>query len=342
MPSINRDISVIIPCRNEEKYIKGAITSILNQTYSQGKLEVIVVDGMSNDNTLEIIQSIQSKDERVKLVVNPAQTTPQAMNLGLKNSTYNLIIRIDAHAEALPMFIEKNVQTLFEDDKIGCAGGKIINVYENKTAELIGLAMSSKFGVGNAVFRVGGEKSQVDTLAFGIYKKSVFDEIGIFNENLIRNQDDELNFRLIQAGYKIIYNPEIQSKYYVRSSYKKLYKQYNQYGYWKVYVNRLHKTITSIRQLIPFFFVCGLFIGGIVSIILPYFYIIYYLGITLYISMALYFGFKQSKNGIKALKISSIFPILHFSYGLGYLKGIIHFMFLNKNPSAQSKTLSRD
>ena len=335
----NPNVSIIIPCRNEEKYISKCVNSILNQDYT-GEIEVLVVDGMSDDKTREIVQNFNNP--KVRLIDNPHQFTPHAMNIGLREASYDLIIRIDAHAIALPSFIQNNVNSIFESEEIMCAGGKIINVYENKISRSIGLAMSSVFGVGNATFRVGGEKKFVDTLAFGIYKKEVFDKIGIFDEDLIRNQDDELNFRLIKSGYKILYNPDIQSEYYVRGSIKKLFKQYYQYGYWKVYVNKKHKTITTVRQMIPLFFVLGLMFGAILSFIVPYFVWLFLGGISMYVLLALYFGIKSAKNITESLKVALIFPILHFSYGWGYLTGIFNFIILGKKPSKRSKAITRD
>ena len=334
------NVSIIIPCRNEEKYIFKCVTSILEQSYSEN-VEILIIDGMSDDNTVSIITGLSSIHQNVKLIENVEQTTPQAMNIGLRAVSYDLIIRIDAHAIALPNFIQKNVDTIFESEEIMCAGGKIINVYENKTSRAIGVAMSSVFGVGNATFRVGGEKKFVDTLAFGIYRKEVFEKIGIFDNDLIRNEDDELNFRLTKNGFKILYNPEIQSEYYVRGSIKKLYKQYYQYGYWKVYVNKKHKTITTLRQMVPLFFVLGLFLSVLLSVLVPVFWYVFGLGVSMYVMMALIFAFKANMKLAGVLKVAMIFPVLHFSYGLGYLLGIIHFLVLGKKPSRKNKEISR-
>jgi GT2 family glycosyltransferase len=201
--------------------------------------------------------------------------------------------------------------------------------------------MSSPFGVGNATFRIGGEKKYVDTLAFGIYRKKVFEVIGNFNEELVRNQDDELNYRLTKNGFKILYDPAIQSQYFVRGSIGKLYKQYFQYGYWKVYVNKLHKAVTSIRQLVPLIFVLGILLGAVITAIFPYFAFLYIPGIALYLTASVYFGIKSAKSVGTGLRVALVFPVLHWSYGIGYLKGIIMFLLFNKKPSKKSKSLSR-
>ncbi len=335
-------VSVIIPCRNEINYIEGCLRSILSQVLSDGKLEIIVVDGMSDDGTREVVKRMMKKDARIKLVDNLAKTTPQAMNLGLATAESQLVLRIDAHAEATPGFIEKNMETIQSSPDVMCAGGAIINVYQNKTAEEIGLAMGSVFGVGNATFRTGGSKQFVDTLAFGVYKKEIFDKIGNFNEELIRNQDDELNYRITEAGYKILYDPSIQSKYFVRGSIEKLNKQYYQYGYWKVYVNKLHKTITTLRQLVPLLFVISLFIGVIISIFFPPFTWLLISGLLLYTLLSIVAGYKAAGSFSQGLRVARVFPVLHFSYGWGYLRGIVDFLILGKKPSNKSKSLTRN
>ncbi len=254
-------ISITIPARNEEKYIEKCILSILSADYPQEKIKIFVCDGLSTDNTREIVSSLSNKHKNIQLIDNEKQTTPFALNLGLKASNCAIKIILGAHAEIDKDFIKNNVSVLNDYPEVGCAGGIIENVYENESAETIGLAMSSAFGVGNAHFRTGSKNGFVDTVAFGAYRKEVFEKIGYFDEDLIRNQDDEFNFRLLQNGFKIYLNSNIKSKYYVRASFSKLYKQYYQYGYWKVYVNKKHKAVTSIRQLVPLFFILFLFLG---------------------------------------------------------------------------------
>jgi len=332
-------VSIIIPCRNEEKYISKNIDSILAQNYN-GELEVLVVDGMSTDKTRQIVKDYNNP--KVRLIDNPHQFTPQALNIGVNNANGDIFIILGGHAYLDENFVTNNVKILQNDKTVGCAGGQILNIYENKTGELISKAMSSVFGVGNATFRTGGKANYVDTVAFGAYYKKIHYQINGFDEDLVRNQDDDYNFKVTKVGYKIYFDPKVISHYYVRGSIKKLFKQYYQYGYWKVYVNKKHKTITTVRQLIPLIFVLGIIGGALLSIFIPTFIWVYLSGIGLYILMAIYFGFKASKKPVEALKISSIFPILHFSYGWGYLVGIIHFILLNKKPSSRSKQSTRN
>ncbi|MFD1551229.1 glycosyltransferase family 2 protein [Putridiphycobacter roseus] len=331
-------VSIIIPCRNEVKYIAKNIDSILSQNYT-GEIEVLVVDGFSDDGTRDLIKKYDHA--LVKLIDNPNKFTPDALNIGVDAAEGDIFIILGGHAYLEESFVKLNVEALQKDKSVGCAGGKIVNIFENETGAIISKAMGSVFGVGNATFRTGGKTGYVDTVAFGAYYKKVHYEIGKFDEDLVRNQDDEYNYKVNKAGYKIFFNPDITSYYYVRGSIKKLFKQYYQYGYWKVYVNKKHGTITTVRQLVPMLFVLGLLFGVFISLLVPLFWWIMLLGVSMYAALALYFGQKVSDHFTEGLKISSVFPILHFSYGSGYLKGIYDFIFIGKKPSQKSKTTSR-
>lgn len=333
-----KTVSIIIPCKNEEQYIEKCITSLLQNTYPQELITIYVCDGLSTDKTVEIVKEISSKNSSVHLLNNTKQTTPFALNLGLRKSEADIKIILGAHAEADANFISENVKTFEIDNKIGCAGGVIENVYENNTSKTIGLAMSSSFGVGNAHFRTGAKDGYVDTVAFGAYKKEVFETIGYFDESLTRNQDDEFNYRLIKNDFKIYLNKKIKSKYYVRGSFNKLFRQYYQYGYWKVFVGKKHKTVTSLRQLIPLFFVLFLITGAISSLFHSYLFYTFLAGVGIYFIAAFIAAFSLKSNPIK---IVFSFLILHISYGFGYLMGILDFLILNKNPTKKSEALTR-
>ena len=334
-------VSITIPARNEEKYIEKCINSIMHSDYPQEKIKVFVCDGLSTDNTRSIVSKLSEQYPNVLLIDNEKQTTPYALNLGLKASNCAIKIILGAHAEIDKDFIKNNVSVLNNYPEVGCAGGIIENVYENESAETIGLAMSSAFGVGNAHFRTGSKNGFVDTVAFGAYRKEVFEKIGYFDEDLIRNQDDEFNFRLLQNGFKIYLNSHIKSKYYVRASFSKLYKQYYQYGYWKVYVNKKHKAVTSIRQLVPLFFVLFLFLGFTLSFFNWILGTLFSLGIVAYLILAIVFASQKSNSFEKIIGIAYTFFLLHFSYGLGYLVGIFDFIALNKGPRKSSQKLTR-
>ena len=337
----------MIPCRNEEKFIARCLDSILTISYPLDNIEVFVCDGMSDDNSRNIIEGYtggsnsKSESNRITLLDNPSKTTQHALNLGINRSSGDFIIILGAHAELDYDYITNCLEAFSKDDKLGCVGGVIENIYEDNQSKGIGYAMSSPFGVGNAFFRTGKKEGYVDTVAFGMYKKEVFDKIGLFDEELVRNQDDEFNFRLTKSGYKIYLSRSIRSKYYVRSSFVKLFRQYYQYGYWKVFVNKKHKTITTLRQLIPFLFVSWLILGGVLSLIIPEIWVLYILANSLYFGLVILFGLLKSINPMIVPSIWLSFFILHISYGLGYLEGIWQFVILNNAPKKKSEQLTR-
>jgi glycosyltransferase involved in cell wall biosynthesis len=323
-------IAIIIPCKNEKGYISKCLDSVIAADYPEQLKQVFVCEGKSNDGTQEIIKEYCAKFSFIGLLINEYQTTPYALNLGIEKANADIIIILGAHAEIYPDYIKQCLECFIADSSIGCAGGIIENVYENKTARVISIAMASSFGVGNAWFRTGGKSGYVDTVAFGAYKKEVFNKVGLFDTDLTRNQDDEFNYRVIKSGFRIYFSEKIKSRYYVRSSFKKLFSQYFQYGFWKVYVNRKHKTITTYRQLAPFFLIVYFLAGLIISLISPAALILYISGLLVYLFLILLFAAITSKRFTHIFGVAVAFLILHISYGTGYAYGCLYFLMLNK------------
>ncbi len=340
---MNKTVSIIIPCRNEENYIKQCIDSFLNQSYPKELIEIIIADGMSTDNTRNIINEISKKNNNVILIDNKKFTAPAGMNLGIKKSNSDIIIIFGAHAYADKEFVKENVLAL-ENEEVGCAGGVITTINDSIKGEAIAEAMSCPFGVGNALFRYAEKEAFVDTVGFGAYYRKFITEIGLFDEELVRNQDDELNFRVQKTGKKILLNPKIKSTYFSRGDFKKLWRQYYQYGFWKVRVIQKHKKPASIRHLIPLMFVLFLLFGGIGSIFSNLIRIGYFSTILLYLILDAVFSLKLSKK--KSLLhfpyLFITFPILHISYGIGFIFGIVNFYIVrSKKVEEKNKEISR-
>ena len=323
-------ISIIIPTRNEEKSIAGCLESVINCDYDLGQIEIIVSDGLSTDRTRTIVEEYQKEYSGIKLINNPSQFTPHGLNRGVESASGEFIMILGAHSEISKNYISSNIQILEENPDIGASGGRIVNAHENPTSEAISLAMSSKFGVGNAKFRTQDYQGYVDTAAFAVYRREVFDKTGMFDENLVRNQDAEFNYRIRQAGYKIFLTSDCYAKYYVRSTFKKLFVQYYQYGFWKIHFNLIHQKITSLRQIFPMLFILILLLTLTSwTFFMPLFYVS--LGLTLlHFLLALYFSFRKFSKLQKILLVFKSFYTLHISYGLGYLLGILNAVFKRK------------
>lgn len=334
------NVSVTIPCKNEVNYIERCVKSVFASSYPMEKIKLYVVDGCSTDGTLLLLEKLSAEYENLVVLSNPQEVTPVSLNIGLKADNAECKIILGAHAEIHPDFIQESVRVLTDRKEVGCVGGIILNQYENEVAEWIGMAMASPFGVGGVTFRTGGKDGYVDTVAFGAYRAEVFEKVGYFDEDLVRNQDDEFNFRVIKGGYKIWFTEKIVSNYFVRGSYPKLYKQYYQYGYWKVFVNVKHQTVTTLRQLVPAFFVLYLWLTA-VSLIFPLTFAFNALFGIVYIAGGLYFARKKTESWRSQLQVLKTFFILHYSYGLGYLNGVKDFLILRRKPSRRNQEISR-
>ena len=339
----NKVISIVIPCRNEENYISKCLDSIIESDYPLKYIEVKVIDGMSNDNTRKIIQEYSNRYNFIEVIDNLKQKTPYAFNLGIQHSSSEFLMIMGARHILSKNYISYSIKKLESDSLLGCIGGVVINSYENEISETISKAMNSSFGVGVGNFRTNfTEEIYVDTIGTPVYKASIFKELGLFDEQLTRNQDDEFNYRVTQVGYKIMSSGKISVKYFVRASLSKLFQQYYQYGYWKVFVNKKHRTVTTLRQLVPFIFVIYLLIFLISLITSLNHLLIISTPLFFYVLLIGYFSFKLSSNFFQTICLIQSFFILHFSYGLGYLEGIFNFIILNKNSvNSNNEKLSR-
>lgn len=325
-------VSVIIPCRNEQSFIKVVLDNIIEQTYPREMIEVIVADGMSDDKTREIVEEFCNEFNFIKLIDNPRKIVPFALNAAIKISNGDIIIRMDSHCIYPADYISELVKALheFNADNVGGVWQNLTSV-DTKVAKAIALATASPFGIGNASYRLGtSHPVEVDTVPFGCYKRNIFEKIGYFDEELTRNQDDELNFRIRKSGGKIILVPHVKIGYYSRPDYSSLFKQYFQYGYWKVYVNKKHTTITTVRQLMPALFVAGLYFGIIAVIFFPFLLKLLAVYFGAYLLSALVFALKISKNLQQVITVLIAFFTLHISYGMGYIEGFVKFILLGR------------
>jgi glycosyltransferase involved in cell wall biosynthesis len=323
-------VSIIMPIRNEADFIERALRSILRNSYPAEKMEILVVDGMSSDGTRQIVCRLSQLDNRVRMLDNPKRIVPTAMNIGLRAARGEMFIRIDGHAEIPADFIIKSIRCLREHPQAWVAGGHIRTVADNYTGRAIASAMRSPIGVGNSRFRLGDYEGWVDTLAFGAHHKWVVDRVGYFDEELVRNQDDEFNLRIILAGGKIWMSKAIQSTYFPRGSLRTLWKQYFQYGFWRIRTLQKHKRPASLRQLVPLLFVSSLLFFGLAGLAWRPFGILLTVEVALYV-VGLVMGAVDvgRKSGWRYTPVAPvIFAVLHFAYGTGSLWGGVRFSIL--------------
>lgn len=318
--------SIISPIRDEEEYIAECLTSLVNQDYDKNKYEILIVDGISTDATRIIVKEFESKHNNIKLFDNPNKTVPYALNIGIAHAKGDVIVRVDGHAVVNRDYL-KQCEKYLRQTEAECVGGIIENINTTYIGKAIALAMSSPFGVGNARFRTNGREGFVDCLAFGAYPREVFNSIGNFDTELTRCQDDDFNYRLRQFGGKIFFTPQIKSKYYPRSSLKKLWTQYFGYGLWKIRVLQKHFRRMQVRQFVPPTFVLSLLATAISGIFWKPAFFTFLFIIFMYLTAVLIVSLIISiKNGIRQIMILLIiFPAIHISYGLGFLTGFFRF-----------------
>jgi len=229
-------ISIIIPCYNEERYIETCINSVLSSNYPKKLMEVLIIDGGSSDNTCENIKEIIRNNSNVRLIHNPHKIVPHAMNIGIKESKGDYIIRLDAHGSYPSDYFSKLIKYAQELDSDN-VGGVCITDVKNKNSKSLAIkeVLSNRFGVGNSSFRIGADSIiEVDTVVFGCFKRDVFDRFGYYDERLVRNQDIELNKRIKRGGGKLYMVPDIQCTYYARETFSELAKNNYQNGLWNI------------------------------------------------------------------------------------------------------------
>jgi glycosyltransferase involved in cell wall biosynthesis len=321
-------VSIIMPIRNEAAYIERSLESVLMQDYAPDLLEILVADGNSNDDTKDKIARLCKRfpKHQVRVIDNPHQYMPLGFNLGLKYVRGEIIIMMGGHAEIAQDYISQCVKLLNEYPVV-CVGGTIDTIADGWVSKTIAIAMSSLFGVGDVAFRTRPDRTmEVDTAVYAAYKSHVFSEIGCLDEEMIRNQDDEFNYRLREQGGKILFSPQIHSRYYSRSGFLSLWKQYYQYGFYKVRVLQKHPRQMRPRQFVPPAFVLSLIVSAIFALSfifhssslilqLSSFVPITYLIANFFASL-----YTASTHGWKYLPFLPLtFAILHLSYGFGFL-----------------------
>lgn len=310
------------------RHIEGCLSSLARQDYPADRLEVILVDGRSEDGSREWLEAVgKEKWPQVIVLDNPGQTAARGLNIGVRQAKGDVVIILGAHSEIEPDFVAQNVRALAETGA-DCVGGPIESVGKSFVGRTIALAISSPFGVGDARFRYSQQKGYVDTVAFGAYRREVFNRVGLFDEELRRNVDDEFNYRLASAGGKLWLTPAIRSRYHARASFASVFRQYWDYGRWKVEVARRHPKQVRLRHLIPGAFVGSLVVSGVLALLYPSWRWLFGLTAGSYIGASLVASIRvASAGGWRFLPLMPVaFACLHLAYGFGSWWGVIRHL----------------
>jgi glycosyltransferase involved in cell wall biosynthesis len=319
-------VTVIMPIRNEEDFVQHSLGAVLAQDYPADRLEVLVVDGRSDDGTRAIVGQMLDGRGNARLLDNPGRIVPTALNIGLAAAQGEAIIRVDGHTIIAPDYVTHCAQVLAETGA-DCAGGPMRAVGETPFGQAVALATSHPFGVGGARFHYASQPQEVDTVYMGAWSRRVLELVGTFDEEMVRNQDDEFNYRLRAAGGRIWLDPDIRSTYYARSTLRSLWRQYYQYGYWKVRVFQKVPGSAQPRQWVPPLFVLGVVGGFLATLLLPWLRPLYLGGLALYIAanLAVSLHIASRTAWQHMLRLPVAFATLHLAYGLGFWMGILRF-----------------
>lgn len=315
-----------MPIRNEEKFIERSLGAVLAQDYPLDRLEVLVVDGLSDDGTREAVQQMLAGHPNTRLLDNPRRIVPTALNIGLAQARGEVIIRVDGHTIIEPDYVRLCVETLAATGA-DCVGGPMRAVGESPLGQAVALATSHPFGVGGARFHYAMEPQAVDTVYMGAWPRRAFAQVGHFDEEMVRNQDDEFSYRLRAAGGRIWLHPGIRSTYYARSTLRTLWRQYYQYGYWKVRVFQKVPGAAQPRHWAPPLFALAV-VGGLpLALLIPIVRFPYLAGLVLYgvVNLAVSIRIAAREGWRHLLRLPLVFAVLHLAYGLGYWVGIGRF-----------------
>ena len=327
-------VSAIIPCRNETSWIAKCLESIVGNDYPKDRIEVLVVDGMSDDGTRAIVEDLVNRYPFIRLLENPKKTAPAALNIGIAAAQGEVIMRMDAHNEYPSHYISGLVHWLQKSGADNVGGMWITRPSEETCmAQAIALGCSHPFGVGNARYRLGVKEPRlVDTVPFGCYRRDVFDRVGMFDEELVRNQDIEFNLRLRNAGGSILLVPEVASYYHARDTLRKLWHTHYQNGYFNMLVVRKMKGHITFRQAIPPLFVLLLLITALLAPFSKWMLTTFACVLLAYlVPLVVHSTIAAWRHGWRTgLSLAMVFLTLHFSNGFGSLKGALDFFIRRK------------
>lgn len=318
---IMQQISVLCPTYNEYSYIDKLLRFFIEVNPSEK--ELLVIDGGSTDGTKETVKSWSQKSSNIRLIENPNKTVPYALNIGIKESKGDIIVRIDAHSKYSSDYFMKILET-FEKTDADIVGGPTRVAYDTDFQKAVAVAISNPLGIGNSKVHNINYNGYSDHVTFGAWKREIFDDVGYFDEQLKRNQDDEFHYRAKSKGKKIYLSSDIKLWYFPRKNLPGLFKQYFQYGYYKPLVLKKVKSEIKTRHLIPSLFVASIFTLFFIKILFGFIFIgIYLLAIS-------FFAFTSKLNLKTKLLSYTVYPAIHIGYGLGFILGIHKIFQKNK------------
>jgi glycosyltransferase involved in cell wall biosynthesis len=318
-------VSIIVPCYNEQSTIRPMLDAFWNQTFPRHEMEVVIADGMSTDRTRDEVLGFQRDypDLKVRLVDNTLRSIPSGLNCAIEASRGEILVRFDAHAKPYPDYVENCVKA-----HRAARGDNIGGVWEIHPGAAtwvggsIAVAASHPLGVGDAMYRLAATASEVDTVPFGSYRRTLIEKIGGYNEALLTNEDYEFNTRIRKSGGRVWLDPAIRSIYFARSTFMELMRQYWRYGFWKWRMLRGFHDTVRWRQALPPLFVLSLVSFLLLSVFLPFFVWVLVAEILFYYSILFLAGAHAALKRRKPFLLLGLplaISVMHISWGSGFL-----------------------
>ncbi len=323
-------VSVAVVAYNEEKTLPKLLEDLSAQDYPHEKIEVLLIDSMSTDSTIRIMREFSENSDfsDIKLLKNENKTLPYGCNVMLENYTGEVIVRLDAHTSIPIDFISNGVAVLKSGEDI--SGGQVVSVCadDKDLSKTMLIVENSVFCGGVAKFRRVQQREYVNTMAFAFYKREVYEKVGKYNINLARTEDNDMSYRIIQAGYKFCLDPSIKSVRYNRSTFKGMLRQKYFNGYWIGKTLGINPKCFSLFHFVPFLFVLGIILTSVLAVFaMPILSLLMWAAYAVVIVCASALEIAKNKFVITNLLLPILFLVLHISYGIGTLVGLIEMPF---------------
>lgn len=338
-------VVVIVPCRDEQAFIGACLESLMKQTYPASLIEIVVADGNSTDGTLTIVEQYLARDNRIRVVHNTKRSAASGLNRAISSTTAQVVIRVDAHSVVEDDFVEQSVKLLKDHPEAWCVGGPIVHVGQGAMGRAVAIAMAHPFGVGNAKHRFADYAGYAESAASPVFWRTTLDRLGMFDEQFVRNEDDDLNLRISEYGGVTYVSPAVRYKYWVREQLGTLFRQYQQYGYWKLAVVRKHGRPVSLRMFAPLLLVLAT-VASIASWVMELPASASVLGIPLVIygiamgGAVLSTARGQTFGGL--VRLAGAFGAMHLGYGVGFGYALIRWCVgLSDHVPARMTALTR-
>ncbi len=325
-------VSLVMSLRNEERFLPRSLAGIEEQDYPKDRYELIAVDGGSTDHSVEILKAFPLSISHTTLATGRSLTIPTAMNLGIRHARGDIIIKLDAHGYPSRNLVRGIAERLHQQPDLGAVGGCIVQIGETRAAEANGWARTSAFGVGRGPYTAGQQEGYVDSVQCGGYRRAVLDRVGTFDEEIGLGEDEELNWRIVKAGYKILFTPEIEFFYYARPTLGALFRQYRWYGDGRTSVLRKHPDFLRIKHLMPSAFVVALLVSLSLALFSAF-------GRSLLAGLLAAYGLgllaasvllAREKGWRYFPRFFGSFSVMHLGYGIGFLRGSWNYWVLAK------------